>query len=187
MQVLILMRNLRLPFRAAQWTAFTVRFRCFSAAVLLLLFLLVLQASWTYDRSPWGKLSGMALSHKHAGVAVLAVALMLMLLHVWHAWTHEKCWFGRDRVVQSGRVDRSQNLYWLDGVGVGQAENCCKVSGLGCAGVTAPQLALLETTMLKMERVDTWVLMMGGGSGVDVFLVGVPAGCSSHSCVLPGG
>lgn len=26
--------------------------------------------------------------------------------------------------------------------------------------------------MLQMERVDTWVLMMGGGSGVDVFLVG---------------
>ena len=40
--------------------------------------------------------------------------------------------------------------------------------------MTAPQLALLETTMLKMERVDTWVLMMGGGSGVDVFLVGNP-------------
>ena len=39
------------------------------------------------------------------------------------------------------------------------------------AGVTDPQLALLETTMLKMERVQTWVLMMGGGSGVDVFLV----------------
>jgi len=40
-----------------------------------------------------------------------------------------------------------------------------------CAGVTTPQLALLETTMLQMERVQTWVLMMGGGSGVDVFLV----------------
>ena len=38
--------------------------------------------------------------------------------------------------------------------------------------------------MLKMERVDTWVLMMGGGSGVDVFLVGVPAGRATHSCVL---
>lgn len=25
--------------------------------------------------------------------------------------------------------------------------------------------------MLQMERVQTWVLMMGGGSGVDVFLV----------------
>jgi len=37
--------------------------------------------------------------------------------------------------------------------------------------VTTPQLALLETTMLQMERVQTWVLMMGGGSGVDVFLV----------------
>ena len=40
-----------------------------------------------------------------------------------------------------------------------------------CAGVSGPQLALLETTMLQMERVQTWVLMMGGGSGVDVFLV----------------
>ncbi len=42
---------------------------------------------------------------------------------------------------------------------------------MACVGVTAPQLALLETTMLQMERVQTWVLMMGGGSGVDVFLV----------------
>ena len=61
----------------------------------------------------------------------------------------------------------------------------CEVPELRCAGVTAPQLALLETTMLKMERVDTWVLMMGGGSGVDVFLVGtIPAVRSSHSRVL---
>lgn len=40
-----------------------------------------------------------------------------------------------------------------------------------CAQVTSPQLALLETTMAKMERVDAWILMMGGGNGVDVFTV----------------
>lgn len=37
--------------------------------------------------------------------------------------------------------------------------------------VTSPQLALLETTMAKMERVDAWILMMGGGNGIDVYLV----------------
>ena len=55
-------------------------------------------------------------------------------------------------------------------------------------GVTAPQLALLETTMLQMERVQTWVLMMGGGSGVDVFLVCILRGTYAlrrHCCIGP--
>ena len=51
------------------------------------------------------------------------------------------------------------------------SEGVCLSMLVACVGVTAPQLALLETTMLQMERVQTWVLMMGGGSGVDVFLV----------------
>lgn len=42
-----------------------------------------------------------------------------------------------------------------------------------CTQVTSPQLALLETTMAKMERVDAWILMMGGGNGVDVFMVSI--------------
>ena len=98
---------------------------------------------------------------------MLAVAPLVMSLHVWNTWTQEICWLDRAGVEQSEHTVRSQKLR--------------------CAGVTAPQLALLETMMLKMERVDTWVLMMGGGSGVDVFLVGIPAARSSHSCGLHGG
>ena len=44
-QASTLMKSLRLPFRAAQWTAFTVSLKCCLAAVPLLLLLLVLQAS----------------------------------------------------------------------------------------------------------------------------------------------
>ena len=69
-------------------------------------------------------------------------------------------------------IETRKLLFWACEGGVIGA--WCEVPELRCAGVTAPQLALLETTMLKMERVDTWVLMMGGGSGVDVFLVGAP-------------
>ena len=61
---------------------------------------------------------------------------------------------------------------------------CLSITFVASVGVTAPQLALLETTMLQMERVQTWVLMMGGGSGVDVFLVRLhsPAPCQNF-CV----
>ena len=37
--------------------------------------------------------------------------------------------------------------------------------------VTSPQLALLEDAMRKMERVDAWIMMNGGGHGADVFTV----------------
>jgi len=37
------------------------------------------------------------------------------------------------------------------------------------AQVTAPQLALLEGVMARMERVDVWILMNGGGGGVNPF------------------
>ena len=59
--------------------------------------------------------------------------------------------------------------------------------------VTSPQLALLEDTMRKMERVDAYILMMGGGGGVDVFNVGfhppahVPFGpCSTRATLTSG-
>lgn len=35
--------------------------------------------------------------------------------------------------------------------------------------VSAPQLALLETAMQKMERVHAWLLNTGGGSAINVF------------------
>ena len=35
--------------------------------------------------------------------------------------------------------------------------------------VSAPQLALLEVAMQKMERVHAWLLNTGGGSAVNVF------------------
>lgn len=35
--------------------------------------------------------------------------------------------------------------------------------------MTAPQLALLENVMARMERVDVWILMNGGGGGVNPF------------------
>ena len=37
------------------------------------------------------------------------------------------------------------------------------------AQVTAPQRALLEGVMARMERVDVWILMNGGGGGVNPF------------------
>lgn len=37
--------------------------------------------------------------------------------------------------------------------------------------MTAPQLTLLENVMARMERVDVWILMNGGGSGVNPFQV----------------
>ena len=37
--------------------------------------------------------------------------------------------------------------------------------------VSAPQLALLEVALSRMERVHAWVLMMGGGGSVNVFEV----------------
>ena len=37
--------------------------------------------------------------------------------------------------------------------------------------VSAPQLTLLETVMARMERVDVWILMNGGGGGVNPFQV----------------
>lgn len=52
----------------------------------------------------------------------------------------------------------------------------CHVWGNGSSGkagaqVTAPQLTLLENVMARMERVDVWILMNGGGSGVNPFQV----------------
>lgn len=37
--------------------------------------------------------------------------------------------------------------------------------------VSAPQLSLLETEMMKIERVAVWVLMSGTSIGGDVFQV----------------
>ena len=37
--------------------------------------------------------------------------------------------------------------------------------------MSAPQLTLLETVMARMERVDVWILMNGGGGGVNPFQV----------------
>ncbi len=52
------------------------------------------------------------------------------------------------------------------------------------AQVTSPQLALLETTMAKMERVDAWIFMMGGGNGVDVFMVSTCFSRHRHQCSI---
>ncbi len=41
-----------------------------------------------------------------------------------------------------------------------------RACGLGVQ-VSAPQLTLLETVMARMERVDVWILMNGGGGGVN--------------------
>lgn len=55
--------------------------------------------------------------------------------------------------------------------------------------MSAPQLALLEVALSKMERVHAWVLMMGGGGAVNVFEV-CPWGCTAASrdscCNVPG-
>lgn len=49
---------------------------------------------------------------------------------------------------------------------VQEAIDTCPVSCIHW--VTAPQLTMLEETMGKMERVDTWVLMNGGGKGANL-------------------
>ena len=50
-----------------------------------------------------------------------------------------------------------------------EAIDTCPVSCIHW--VTSPQLALLETTMAKMERVSAYILMMGCSHGADVFQV----------------
>jgi len=69
--------------------------------------------------------------------------------------------FGRARVMRQDvdSVDKIQ-----------EAIDTCPVSCIHW--VTAPQLTLLEEIMGKMERVDTWILMNGGGKGanLNVFL-----------------
>ncbi|CAL8460661.1 g191 [Coccomyxa elongata] len=67
--------------------------------------------------------------------------------------------YGRARAMRQG-VDSDELLQ--------EAIDTCPVNCIHW--VTSPQLALLETTMAKMERVDAWILMMGGGNGVDVFM-----------------
>ena len=48
--------------------------------------------------------------------------------------------------------------------------------------MSAPQLALLEVAMSRMERVHAWVLMMGGGGALNVFEVRCPAAAAQAKC-----
>ncbi|KAK9846614.1 hypothetical protein WJX81_007606 [Elliptochloris bilobata] len=66
--------------------------------------------------------------------------------------------YGRARVMQQ-RVDPDEKVQ--------EAIDTCPVSCIHW--VTAPQLTLLETVMARMERVDVWILMNGGGGGVNPF------------------
>ncbi|KAL4428109.1 hypothetical protein ABPG75_002198 [Micractinium tetrahymenae] len=65
--------------------------------------------------------------------------------------------WGRARVAQQG-VDGVEKLQ--------EAIDTCPVSCIHW--VTAPQLALLEETMSRMERVAAWLLMTGGGKGANL-------------------
>lgn len=65
--------------------------------------------------------------------------------------------WGRARVAQQG-VDGVEKLQ--------ESIDTCPVSCIHW--VTAPQLALLEETMSRMERVAAWLLMTGGGKGANL-------------------
>lgn len=63
---------------------------------------------------------------------------------------------GRARVQQQG----------LDPEKVQEAMDTCPVNCIHW--VTAPQLTLLEEAMGRMERIDAWLLMTGGGKGANL-------------------
>lgn len=65
--------------------------------------------------------------------------------------------YGRARVMRQSvdPVDKVQ-----------EAIDTCPVSCIHW--VTAPQLTLLEETMAKMERIDAWKLLTGGGKGANL-------------------
>ncbi|GAB4814662.1 hypothetical protein N2152v2_001708 [Parachlorella kessleri] len=65
--------------------------------------------------------------------------------------------YGRARVMAQG-VDGDERLQ--------EAIDTCPVSCIHW--VSAPQLALLEKQMSKMERVAAWLLMTGGGKGTNL-------------------
>ncbi|KAL4858753.1 Chaperone protein dnaJ C76 [Chlorella vulgaris] len=65
--------------------------------------------------------------------------------------------WGRARVRQQG-VDGVEKLQ--------EAIDCCPVTCIHW--VTAPQLALLEETMSRMERVAAFLLLTGGGKGANL-------------------
>lgn len=64
---------------------------------------------------------------------------------------------GRARVMQQG-VDSISKIQ--------EAVDSCPVSCIHW--VSAPQLTLLEEVMARMERVDAWILMNGGGKGANL-------------------
>lgn len=68
--------------------------------------------------------------------------------------------YGRARAMAQG-VDSDEKLQ--------EAIDTCPVNCIHW--VTAPQLSLLENEMRKMERTSAWLLMNGGGTNVNVFLV----------------
>ena len=65
--------------------------------------------------------------------------------------------YGRARVMQQ-KVDDPERIQ--------EAIDTCPVSCIHW--VSAPQLTLLEETMARMERVDAWILMNGGGKGANL-------------------
>lgn len=65
--------------------------------------------------------------------------------------------YGRARVYRQG-VDPLDKIQ--------EAIDTCPVSCIHL--VSAPQLKLLEETMATMERIDSWILMNGGGKGANL-------------------
>lgn len=64
---------------------------------------------------------------------------------------------GRARVMQQG-VDSVANIQ--------ESIDSCPVNCIHW--VSAPQLTLLEEVMARMERIDAWILMNGGGKGANL-------------------
>lgn len=69
--------------------------------------------------------------------------------------------YGRARVMRQG-VDTPDKIQ--------EAIDTCPVSCIHW--VSAPQLTMLEETMARMERVDAWILMQGGGKGANLNVFG---------------
>ena len=69
--------------------------------------------------------------------------------------------FGRARVMRQN-VDIPEKIQ--------ESIDTCPVSCIHW--VSAPQLTLLEETMGRMERVDAWILLQGGGKGANLNVFG---------------
>ncbi|KAG7672613.1 hypothetical protein Ndes2526B_g08860 [Nannochloris sp. 'desiccata'] len=69
--------------------------------------------------------------------------------------------FGRARVMKQG-VDTVDKLQ--------ESIDSCPVTCIHW--VSAPQLTMLEETMARMERVNVWILMNGGGKGANLNVFG---------------